>query len=755
MSASTRLRAACCVVGFVCSVNWGQSAAQGPANAIALARVPPAIEAEFEEAVLAWQTFAQADAELARQVVGDRREGTILSDPRLHRFLYPWAGLGEVGVTSDLGSARLSAGSGLARNPDPVKPDEISFGVFSRTDKDNRIRRTLTLKGGEGSPHMPGLAMPESAFRLPGQVRFEYRQSGKWYWEARFHKKRSRDPLLSDVGVNNPRPRDHLLSPVVGFTRPAKAPIPSGTTLQVALDIDRGRLFLGVDGAWLDGDPGSGTGGTSIPPNAHYAPAALPRASERDPYESDVLTFNFGATPFRYRMPEGFEPYDFRFRDKRHDKNALAATPQMATVLERLDLQTEALVREAAGGYAPTIAEALWATYRAWVTYRNRACILASAYRDSSRVVRDPACLNAFNASLADRLSWVTSMAPRPKANEDIPAFDRSGAKLHYIRIYGRGDERRPMDVRVTDSSAPLVLVLEGYHPHEWRLALGPKVVLRQVLLFGQYKQTATTGRTKASVSSYSSEEKNYSKVWSRLSQAQNSLLDLAEVLQELVGLAPSSMQFDCPESGCVIDGKRSWRYQSVSTQTGQPVGWILQGRPVPTGQRVENAGRGPGETVHASEARNRGKWYFEVHTAPLPAGKKTWAGGTVGVVDASRSSKWSDLLYRDSVTAGTARRIEPGQIVSIALDLEEGRVYYGIDGKWIVGDPTEGRDGKPLKKGRDYYPAIQFYSRDNVAHERRLPRDEVEGGTWTGRFSAADLQYRLPEGYRPYQSSP
>ncbi|MCC6608537.1 MAG: hypothetical protein IT515_02530 [Burkholderiales bacterium] len=692
---------------------------------------------------------------MARQLVGDRGNGAVLADPRLHGFLYPWTGPGEIGVTSDRRAARPAGGPGLDRSPGPVKPEEISFGVRSRTDEDGRVARTLTLKGGEGSPHMPELAMPASAFRLPGQIHFEYRQSGKWYWEARFHEKRSSAPLLSDVGINNPRPRDHLVSAVAGFTRPAKGPIPSGTTLQFALDIDRGRLFLGVDGAWLDGDPSSAAGGTSIPPNAHYAPAAEVRAAEKDPYESDVLTFNFGATPFRYRMPEGFEPYDFRFRDQRHDENALAATPHVATVMERLDLQTEALVRDAAGVFAPTIAEALWATYRAWVNYRNRACILTGAYRASSRTVRDPACLNAFNASLADRLAWVTSMVPRPRANEDVPAFDRSGAKLHYLRIYGSGNERRPVDVRVTDSSAPLVLVLDGYHPHEWRLALGLEVILRQVLLFGQYRQTAMTGRANVPVSAYSSEEKNYSKIWSRLSKAQESHLDLADVLQELVGLAPSSMQFDCPESGCVIDGKRSWRHQSVSVQTGQPVGWILQGRPVPTGQRVENLGRGPGETVHASEARNSGKWYFEVHAAPLPAGKKTWAGGTVGVVDASRSSKGADLLYRDSVTAGRARRIEPGQVVSVALDLEEGRVYFGIEGKWIVGDPTEGRDGKPLKKGRDYYPAIQFYSRDNVALERRLPREEVEGGTWLGRFEAPDFAYAMPPGYRPYQSLP
>jgi hypothetical protein len=329
--------------------------------------------------------------------------------------------------------------------------------------------------------------------------------------------------------------------------------------------------------------------------------------------------------------------------------------------------------------------------------------------------------------------------------------------RLHYVETVGisrgEGQTRRTAQVQVSDASAPLVLFLRAYHPVEWSVTLAPGVRVRHLVMFGQYKQTAIADGSIPSIRSYSPEEGNHDKVWRALHNGQNSRLDLADEIERLLGLTVATMQFRCREEVCVIDGVRSWRFQSVSTRTGRPVVWVIGGKPAPGGKRVAHPGRGMGDTVRASEARNSGKWYFELKAEPMDSGKKTWAGGTVGVVDASSSSQWSDLLYHTSVTAGSARRLEPGSTISVALDLDSGHVYYGIDGKWTVGDPAAGTGGRPLKRKRDYYPAVRFDSVGNTASDGRP--DQVDPGAWTGRFAASEFEYSVPPGYVAYESAP
>jgi hypothetical protein len=125
-----------------------------------------------------------------------------------------------------------------------------------------------------------------------------------------------------------------------------------------------------------------------------------------------------------------------------------------------------------------------------------------------------------------------------------------------------------------------------------------------------------------------------------------------------------------------------------------------------------------------------------------------------VGVIDASSSNQPVELLDH-SLYAGSKRDLERGSVVTVALDLDNSRLYYGIDGKWIVGDPSTGAGGMRLKKGRDYYSGIRFYSGRYAANQRKRRHEDVVPGTWTGRFAAPEFQYPIPAGFRPYQSGP
>ena len=402
-------------------------------------------------------------------------------------------------------------------------------------------------------------------------------------------------------------------------------------------------------------------------------------------------------------------------------------------------------------------------TLESWEIYRDSACHLTALHRQIELADKnsqglptalDAQCLKEFNgqltASANELLEQIRTEYAALTAN--LPAINSRGAKLHYLYNYGSSSNHKKVSqvVEITDASAPLIVVLESYEPTDWNIRVGKGVKIRQLLLFGFYQQTYQIHGAAPSVSAYSVKEGNYSKVQSYLSKGSESRLDLRDALAEMLGLPPATMQFELLDGIGHIDGKRSWTYVSRSRQGGKVV-WTANGQAIASGNRVTSSDRGI-DMVIASEGRRIGKWYFEVAMEPIAPEYIGWAGGTVGVIEPSYGSVWNDLLYKNSVTSGSSRRINPGSTVNVAMDLENGAVYYGIDGKWLVGDPSESQGGMSLKKGRDYIPAAMFHSRSNVAYEKKVDASKISPSTWVGRFSAKEFGYTPPPGYLPYE---
>ncbi len=589
------------------------------------------------------------------------------------------------------------------------------------------------------------------------------RISGKWYWEIHTHQKKAGMPIGSRVGVMNYRADSHSANRVVGLPQNIARSLRGGEVLQFAVDLDAGALFVGIDGNWVTGDPNTGSPGVRIRRNRNHPPAAILSPPQRDPYEADRFTFNFGETEFRHAVPAGFEPYDIRFKDKRLAESTRKNPLSGATRVEQDTVVSEILERFRSGASPDFLAE-LAETLRLWQVYRDTTCQLTAEFRQLSTVTGlsvagpDSGCIRDFTANLQVRTGAMLGTMAKITAtlNADLPLFDQKGAKFHYVHIYSAGQRsasrpRAPVDVSISDTSAPLIVMLHGYEPIHWRLSLAQGVQIRNLVLVGHYKPTYSSEGREIPVAAYSQEEGTYSKVWSYLSKAQYSRLDLRDELARMTGLLPATMQFECPEARCVIDGQQSWRYQSAGTVSNIPISWRYPYEKKEVVGLVENRSRGPGELVRATEARNQGRWYFELKAEATRAGSKRWAGGTIGVVDAS-SSDSGEVLYRSGATAGSALNFSPGSIVGVALDLEEARIYYSHNGEWIVGDPHSRKGGKELKKGRDYYPAIHFNSPGNMASGLRKP-EEVDPGAWRGHFTPAEFAYPAPSGFLPYQS--
>ena len=151
--------------------------------------------------------------------------------------------------------------------------------------------------------------------------------------------------------------------------------------------------------------------------------------------------------------------------------------------------------------------------------------------------------------------------------------------------------------------------------------------------------------------------------------------------------------------------------------------------------------------TVHVSS----GKWYWEYHIDK----DSEWQNYGIAASDfnidgelghSPDSYAWKIVkgesydyngLYHNSSTM--IRSYNPGattgDVVMIALDLDNGKMWFGVNGVWREdGNPETGANPAFSEISGTYYPALSMYYRDEV----------------TGVFKASDFYYAPPTGFSP-----
>jgi hypothetical protein len=135
-------------------------------------------------------------------------------------------------------------------------------------------------------------------------------KSGQWYWEITFDKLVSKDYQAvgaSTQGLNLALGLTTCSSgQCAGYGPNGELPYGSGDTLGVAVDLDKGLIYFSKNGQWLKGaSPELGTGGVPIlvvPGTGTYYPTAFLSSG-------DVITANFGVSPFKSEVPKGYSSF--------------------------------------------------------------------------------------------------------------------------------------------------------------------------------------------------------------------------------------------------------------------------------------------------------------------------------------------------------------------------------------------------------------------------------------------------------------
>lgn len=113
----------------------------------------------------------------------------------------------------------------------------------------------------------------------------------------------SRDFAVRGFGRDN----DGALFVEVGRS----ATIIAGDTIMMALDADRGLAYWGVNGQWMNGEPG-GRGGAPLAQDGagDWRPiVTISAPNDKSQPEGDRWIANFGASRFRYPLPEGYSAF--------------------------------------------------------------------------------------------------------------------------------------------------------------------------------------------------------------------------------------------------------------------------------------------------------------------------------------------------------------------------------------------------------------------------------------------------------------
>ena len=194
------------------------------------------------------------------------------------------------------------------------------------------------------------------------------------------------------------------------------------------------------------------------------------------------------------------------------------------------------------------------------------------------------------------------------------------------------------------------------------------------------------------------------------------------------------------------------------SGQTYSAVTWFssdMQPIAISGGGLTASASRGGTHTVVANRGVSEGRHYLELRLS-IPAGEggpSTWSGvGVVPISSLSHGRVVMPMLSSGSVLAvstGRGQRFNDGDIVMMAIDLDQKLAFWGLNGEWMNGVP--GAQGGASLQGQTGDLWMPFA---NITASQR-DRTPPEGGErWIANFGASAFRYQMPRGFDSYGSA-
>ncbi len=329
----------------------------------------------------------------------------------------------------------------------------------------------------------------------------------------------------------------------------------------------------------------------------------------------------------------------------------------------------------------------------------------------------------------------------------------QSGAVcLHVITVCrGRNPDAHQessIPVRVSDKTKPVILLLNGREPIKWQIQTEPGVEIRKVFAVG-YRPQRIVGIDKE-VPAVTSNEKTHLGLRICEVKSKSQLLDIIEEIQKLTGMRPATVQSEYIGTHFVVDGKKTIDFQQaiLNTPPHRPV-VLLSGskggaKVSGNGLSCKYGGVGAFSTAFAGVRYNAGRWYLEVTINPDRRDSAIGTYTNVGLIGADSEDELfflpshSESLYTYAFPKNAAGGLQGGDIIGVAVDLDDARLYFHINGRWIEGTPGKLTSGIRIKQGRDYTVGLSVSSSEHGGSD-----------VLAANFGESPFRYSIPKGYR------
>jgi hypothetical protein len=324
---------------------------------------------------------------------------------------------------------------------------------------------------------------------------------------------------------------------------------------------------------------------------------------------------------------------------------------------------------------------------------------------------------------------------------EDIKELvaSKPNIEVHLIAVEGDYIYRRPQDkyfdtiIEISDKK-PSIILLSSKHSKNWiiKKAEGAKILK---VLISSPKEQKIEGIDEKLILNYSGDNyRNYN--FGYFINSQDYLLDIIDFCKKTISKKPNTIQSAKKGVYFNIDGKNNLTLLEADLDN-KDIAFIKE-------KYIFTLNR----------SLVKGKWYFEAKIIKNSETDKLFNNFNIGIRSSlarslyppakqGRQNGYAYSLLNRKNQIIDSKEIKDGDIISMALNLDQGKLFFAINGKWLNGNPVTSIGGIDIKKAREYYPVLicgnkYFYK------EKKYLSDNFEVNVDNATF-----KYKIPNEYK------
>lgn len=156
--------------------------------------------------------------------------------------------------------------------------------------------------------------------------------------------------------------------------------------------------------------------------------------------------------------------------------------------------------------------------------------------------------------------------------------------------------------------------------------------------------------------------------------------------------------------------------------------------------------------SVFADTGVARGRHYLELTFTAAMAGQHpdTWTGAGVAVDAADGDcTRTAPRGPGSGPVTGWRRSMVDRDVIMLAIDADNRRAYWGLNGQWRDGDPETSAGGQAIAGQGAVRPYVTISASSSL--KARAPQQHSEADQWIANFGAQPFRFPMPAGYQSF----